>query len=358
MGIRSATRLKEDAAIGIVLSVFFAIGLVFLSVIQQMNTGNEAGMQAFIYGKAASMIRQDAMSIAVVAALVTASIILLFKEFRVVCFDAAFAAAQGWPVQLIDLTMMALVVLTVVIGLQAVGLILIVALLIIPAAAARFWTDQLTTMTLLAAGFGAISGWLGAAISALAPRMPTGAIIVVVAGGLFAVSMLLAPRRGVIATAARFAWLRHKVAYQHLLRALAETEEAQAGDAAICERSLLARRSWHPHTLRRLIRRAIRRGHLGERPDGTLTLTDPGRLAARRCLRNHRLWEMYLIRYADIAPSHVDRDADEVEHVLSERIIRELDAALQTGGVIPPSPHAPAAASSGSASLLPKRVEG
>ncbi len=337
LGLRQYTRLKEDAAIGIVLSVFFGIGVVLLSVIQQMNTGNQAGINTFIYGKAAAMLQRDATMIAATAALVITSALMLFKEFRLVCFDQAFAASRGYPVMLIDTVMMGLVVATTVIGLQAVGLILIIAMLIIPPAAARFWTERLPVMLVLSGLLGGLAGWLGSSISASAPHLPTGAIIVLCAGAMFTISMLCAPQRGLVASIVRRWTLRRRVAYQHLLRAMAEFEERRGLSAAITLEDLRTKRSWTRGEVEQLARRAIRRGTL-ERHADALHLTADGRVHARRMLRNHRLWEMYLIHYADIAPSHVDRDADEVEHVLPEGIIAELQAALQAE-TIPPSPH-------------------
>jgi manganese/zinc/iron transport system permease protein len=128
--------------------------------------------------------------------------------------------------------MMALVVAVTVVGLRAVGLILVVALLVIPAAAARFWTERLWVMTLLAGVLGAVSGYLGAAASALLPRFPAGAVIVLVAGAFFLVSLLLAPARGVVAAGLRHARLRLRVASQHLLRAVYEAEECGRSGSA------------------------------------------------------------------------------------------------------------------------------
>ncbi|MCK6457070.1 MAG: metal ABC transporter permease [Phycisphaerae bacterium] len=338
-GLRSIPRIKEDAAIGIVLSVFFGIGMVLMAFVQQMRTGHEAGLQNFIYGKAASMLERDARLIAASALVVIAGSLLLYKEFRLICFDQPFAGAQGYPVVALDLAMMALVVVTTVVGLQAVGLILVVAMLIVPPAAARFWTDRLFGMTLLAGLFGALSGWLGASLSALLPRLPTGAIIVVCAGAFFVVSMFFAPQRGILAGLWRQAALRRRIAMQHLLRALAEFEELHGRPAPVSGDELRSRRRMSHAALRAVLARAMRRNLVVRDADGRIRLTDDGRVEATRVLRNHRLWEIYLIRYADIAPSHVDRDADEIEHVLSEQIIRELEASLQTLAPIPPSPH-------------------
>ncbi len=214
------TRLPEDAAIGAVLSVFFGVGVVLLSHIQTLATGNQAGLKTFILGQTAAMNRNEAMAIAGLALAALAACVLLFKEFRLLCFDPGFAAGQGWPTVRIDLTLMGLTTLVTVIGLQTVGLILIIALLIVPPAAARFWTEKLWAMLVIAAVLGGISGWLGASLSALVPRLPAGAVIVLVAGALFLFSFLFAPARGVVATAWRQARLRLAYAEQSALTGL------------------------------------------------------------------------------------------------------------------------------------------
>ncbi len=339
LAIRQSSRIREDAAIGIVLSVFFGAGMALMSIVQSTSDGNAAGLNQFIYGKAASMVRGDALLIGIAAIVVVVGTILMFKEFRIVCFDQDFAASMGRSVLSIDLLMMGFVVLTTVIGLQAVGLILIVALLIIPAAAARFWTDDLKVMTIFAGSIGAVSGWLGASFSALLPKMPTGAIIVLTAGALFLFSMVFAFRRGILAGAVRHYRLRRRIALQHLLRAMAEIEERKGGPTEVASNELLTMRSWVMSDLRRLAKRATGSGLITKKSWSELELTKLGRTHAQRVLRNHRLWETYLIEHADIAPSHVDRDADEIEHVLSEELINELELALEAGQDIPPSPH-------------------
>jgi manganese/zinc/iron transport system permease protein len=191
---RSA-RLPEDAAMGAVLSVFFGLGAVLLSFIQTLRTGAEGGLSHFILGQTAAMSVQDAVLIGVVAAGVILAIILLGKEFRIVCFDPEFGAVQGWPIARIDLMLMALVVIVAVIGLQAVGMLLIVALMIVPAAAARQLTDNLWVMVALSALMGGFSAWVGAALSATFPRAPAGGLIVLVAGGVFLLSLLVSAWR-------------------------------------------------------------------------------------------------------------------------------------------------------------------
>lgn len=202
--IRSTTRLKEDAALGIVLSVFFGLGVALMGLVQKMETGSAAGLESFIYGKTASMLASDGWRIALAAGSITALCLLLFKVLAVVCFDPDYARAQGWPVAVLDGLLMGMVVAVTVVGLQAVGLILVVALLVTPAAAARFWSDDLRHMVGLSALIGGLSCVLGALWSALVPDLPAGAMMVLVAALFFVISLLAGRARGVVARAWRY----------------------------------------------------------------------------------------------------------------------------------------------------------
>ncbi|MEM1446675.1 MAG: iron chelate uptake ABC transporter family permease subunit [Planctomycetota bacterium] len=333
------TRLHEDASIGLVLSVFFGAGAVVLSVIQTMRTGNSAGLTHFIYGQTAAMNASDAKLMAGIAAAAALAAALLLKEFSMVCFNDAFAKVDGWPVSVIDLLMMALVVVVTVAGLQAVGLILVVAMLIIPAVAARFWTDRLWLLVVLAALIGGLSGYLGSSTSALLPRKPAGAVIVLVSGGLFLVSMFAAPRRGVVAATLRRLKLRLNIASDHLLEAAYLRGEGRAPEESrVNEEALVLlkqRRAWGP-TLTAAVGTYLRRRGLGRLTRSVFVPTSAGVERGRQVCRNHRLWEQYLISYADIAPSHLDWTVDRVEHVLSDELVAELEATLGDRELVTP----------------------
>jgi manganese/zinc/iron transport system permease protein len=197
------TRIKQDAGIAIVLSTFFGAGVVLQVIIQQRPGSGRAGLDAFIFGRTAGMIAEDVKLIAWLALATVLVVTLLYKEFKLVSFDPQFARGQGWPAAAIDLGMMLLLVVAVVIGLPAVGVLMIAGLLVIPAAAARFWTDRLGVMLILAGGVGLAAGVAGTWISATVERMPAGPTIILVATALFVLSLALAPRRGVLAR-----WLR------------------------------------------------------------------------------------------------------------------------------------------------------
>lgn len=196
--IRQKTRLNEDVAIGTVLSVFYGGGIVILSYIQTLGTGSRAGLDSFLLGQAAAMNQQEAFLIVIASLTVIVATLLFFKELFAVCFDDNFASGSGMPVSAIDLLLMSLMLVIVCIGLKTVGLILIIALLIIPPVSARFWTEKISLMALLSSLFGAFSCFTGTAISAYQPNMPTGSVIVLSAAAIFIVSLLLAPARGII----------------------------------------------------------------------------------------------------------------------------------------------------------------
>lgn len=323
-----APRVHEDAAIGIVLSVFFGAGVVGLSYIQANAGSGSAGLRTFIYGQAAAMSPSDVAMMAGIAGVAFLAAALLLKEFAVVCFNDAFARVQGWPVGLIDGVMLALVVLVTVAGLQSVGLVLVIALLIIPPVSARFWTERLWALVLLAGLIGGLSGYLGSVMSALLPRKPAGAVIVLTSGALFAVSLLVAPSRGVLASGWRRLRLRLRIASDHVLEEAHERGRASLSRAELA--GLWRARGWSRFGAGAVLWWLGRQGLL-ESSDGGVRLTEAGRTRGARVSRNHALWEAYLVRYADVAPSHVDWSVDQVEHVLSEELVRELERDLARG---------------------------
>lgn len=204
------TPLKTDAALGIVLSVFFATGIVLLTVIQTQGGSGSLGLMSFLFGQAAAILRSDLWIMGGIGLAALLLVLAFWKEFKLVSFDADFARTQGFPVTLLEAGLTVMVALAIVVGLQLVGVVLMVALLIAPAAAARQWTNALGSMVLLSAAIGATSGAGGALISASARGLATGPVVVLIATGAVMMSLLIAPERGLIwqALAARRARAR------------------------------------------------------------------------------------------------------------------------------------------------------
>jgi len=349
--IQTHTRLKDDAALGIVLSVYFGLGIALMGMATRMGTGNAAGLSSFIYGKTASMLWADAVLIAATALGAALFCFLFFKEFALLCFDADFGATQGWPVGRLDFLMMSLVVIVTVIGLQAVGIILVVALLIIPAAAARFWTYDLRHMLGLSGIFGALCGMLGSAISALMANLPSGAVIVLTAAMIFIFSLVFGSARGLMRLTFERRQLTRRIQNENLLRDLYEWHESSDHSPATGENGdprdlpavnqIAARRAWSEPHFRRTLKRLTRSGWLRTDNRHRLQFTPRGAAQAREVVRKHRLWEAYLLAHADVAPSVVDLSADRIEHVLDRDLIDHLEALYPNikGSQLPESPH-------------------
>ncbi|MGF1649451.1 MAG: metal ABC transporter permease [Hyphomicrobiaceae bacterium] len=197
-GITRATRLGEDVAIGAVISVFFGFGIVLLTVIQALPFGRQAGLENFLLGSTAGLLTSDLHLIAAASAVVVAAALILRQPLKIVAFDPAFARAIGIDVVWIDRALLLLVMAITVIGLRFVGLVLIVALLIIPAASARFWSNDADRVALISAVLGGVAGYLGVVISLVSPKVPTGPVIVLLAAAMFAVSLVLGTARGLV----------------------------------------------------------------------------------------------------------------------------------------------------------------
>ena len=198
MAIVRTTRVKYDSALGLVLSVFFGLGLVLLTFIQRRPDASQAGLDRFLFGQAASLLERDVVTMAALGATALLVAALLWKEFKLLSFDPDFGATLGFPIRLLDVVLTGLLVVAIVIGLQTVGVVLMSAMVVAPAAAARQWTDRLGVMVGLAAVIGALAGVIGAVVSSAAARMPTGPTIVVAVSGLVLASLLLAPNRGLV----------------------------------------------------------------------------------------------------------------------------------------------------------------
>lgn len=192
------TRLKQDAAMGMVLAAFFAFGMALLGYIQSRADASQAGLKTFIFGQAAAIRSGDVQLMAGVVLAVFLILAVFWKEFQLITFDPEFSLANGYPLRLLDTLLSTLIVVAIVLGLQMAGVILMVGILIAPAVAARQWTSRLWPMVALAGVTGAFSGAGGAILSATGQDLPTGPLIIVVAMGLVFISLAFAPGRGLI----------------------------------------------------------------------------------------------------------------------------------------------------------------
>lgn len=300
------TRLPEDAAIGVVLSVFFGVGVVLMSLAQSLQAGNQAGLASYLVGSTAGMLRSEAQLIAIAAAVAAVLVILLRRRFLMVCFDPEYAAVRGIDVRRTDLLLLGLLLMVTVIGLKVAGLVLIVALTIIPPVTARFWSNRPEPMVLISAAIGALSGYLGAAVSALDKGLPTGSLVVLTAFVVFLFSLLFSPLRGVLAVGLGQLRFRLKVHKRQGLLALSRKEP-------IYDRLTL-----------RVLRRS---GYI--RADAVAT---PAGLEAARAARHEEaLWHLYRRRYPEAAANIEYQGLVPLTELLAPELVTQLEAELAGG---------------------------
>jgi manganese/zinc/iron transport system permease protein len=205
MSIVRLTRIKYDSALGIVLSTFFGFGLVLHTLIQRTGNANQAGLDTFLFGQAATILASDILTIGVLGGVAIVITFVFWKELKLLVFDEGFAASLGFPLRALDILLTCLLVIAIVLGLQAVGAVLMSAMLVAPAVAARQWTNKFSVMMLLAACFGALAGVSGTIISSAASRIPTGPTIVLCGTVVVGFSIAFASNRGLL-----WDWLRQK----------------------------------------------------------------------------------------------------------------------------------------------------
>ncbi|WP_374700056.1 metal ABC transporter permease [Fusibacter sp. 3D3] len=197
-GICRFTRIKYDSAMALVLSVFFGVGLVLMTYIQKIPNANQAGIDKFIFGQASTLLKRDVYFILIVGVVLLALVVLFWKEFKIFSFDPDYAHSLGFSTQKLSMLLSSMIVISVIIGLQTVGVILMSAMLVAPGVAARQWTDRLSVMVVLAGTFGAFSGVVGTLISSSVVKMPTGPAIVLIISVIVVISILMSPKRGLV----------------------------------------------------------------------------------------------------------------------------------------------------------------
>jgi len=217
-GMITKTHLKSDTALGLVLSLFFGFGMLLLTYIQKQPNANQAGLDKYLFGQAATLVEKDVILMASVTGVCLLIMLLFWKEFKILLFDADYTKTLGFNTRFIDVLITFFIVLAIVLGLQTVGVVLMSAMLLAPAAAARQWTNKLSVMIFLAAIIGAFSGVFGTAISASQNNLSTGPVIVLVAAVFVLVSFIFSPSRGILFKQIRFYQNRRDLKLQKTLQ--------------------------------------------------------------------------------------------------------------------------------------------
>jgi manganese/zinc/iron transport system permease protein len=327
-GMVRFSRVKEDSALGIILSVFFGFGIVLLTYIQKLPFGNQSGLDSYLFGQAATLMPEDVRLMAVLGGIVLGAVALFYKELKVLCFDPEFGESVGIATRRVEFVLALLLVVVVVVGLRTVGVVLMVATLVTPAAAARQWTERLGVMLLLAAAIGGTSGAAGALLSASVDRLPTGPVIVLASSSLLLVSLAFAPGRGLLWAHLERRRVTRRVRRENLLKDLYRWGESHGDfETPVPWPFVMGFRGQSGGQLSRLAGHLARLGLL-ERGSSGIRLTSKGFAEAAGVVRKHRLWEVYLTHRLELASDHVHRDAEAMEHALSEEAVADLEARL------------------------------
>lgn len=328
--IRRTTKLKEDAALGMILASFFALGIALLTMIQQSPAGNQSGLDKFLFGQIAAVGMEDIRVMAAVTLLNIGLIFFLYKGFLMMSFDDAFAQSIGIPSRALHYLMMLMLAVTIVMSLKAVGVVLVSAMLVTPAATAFLLTNRLSTMLWLSAVIGMMTGAGGAFFSYLGSHLPTGPLMVLTSGGIFLTAFLFAPGQGLI-----LRWWRHRdragrIQQENLLKAMYHVmEELQFAGEGLSLEEFARHRSQTLDEARHELRSLLKSKAVTQDAKGQMLYFTP--LSYQRAceiVRNHRLWELYLTNEVNYAPDHVHQDAEEIEHILGEETVRKLERRL------------------------------
>ncbi|HWC27433.1 MAG TPA: iron chelate uptake ABC transporter family permease subunit [Solirubrobacteraceae bacterium] len=327
VGIERTSRIRPDAAIGVVLSSFFSLGIVLLTYIASTDNANQAGLERYLFGQAAGLLERDLVVMGALAAVALALVAIGFRALKTTLFDPAFAGALGLPVRALEVAMTALLVVAVIVGLRTVGAILMVAMLVAPAVAARQLAGRLALVIPLAAAIGAAVGVTGALVAARA-QVPTGPVIVLVAVAFVVACVLFAPRRGVLWRARRLARDRRRILVEGVL---VDLETAIHAGPPPTARELALASGRRRRDLRRALRDLDRTGML-ERDGERLYLSESGAAAAHAVLERRELWAAWLEHGQRLAlPDAREPDPTDLRASLGDEYAERLRALAQAG---------------------------
>ena len=330
--VQAKSKLKPDAILALTLSVFFGLGIVLLTKIQHSGNDAQSGLDSFLFGKAASMSIADVKLFSIIAVINIACILIFLRGFSLVSFDESYARSVGFNVKFLKSFLALLTVLTVAIGVQAVGVVLMAALLITPPAGARFLTNSIIRMLMYAGLFGFLSGVIGVFISYSGTGMPTGPWIVVVLSLFTITAIMLGKQRGVIARLKLRKGNHIKINNENILKDIYKI--ADDGQKTIETSALLQQEKYAVSELKAILNRLEKQDYL-DQVRGFIILSDRGRIAAREVIRKHRLWEIYLSKYFQMQEDHVHDDAEGIEHVITPEIEKHLIKLLERPEIDP-----------------------
>lgn len=321
--ITSVSRIKKDASIAVVLSFMFSIGVILLSIIQDSGNSNQSGLADFLFGKAATIVEDDLYVFGFMSLLVITIIPVFYQHFKIALFDPSFAHTIGLKKSHIQILISTLIIISTAIGIQTVGIVLMSALIITPASSAFFWTNNFRNSIFLSGIFAVLSSITGVFISYLSPLMPTGPWIIVSLSSIALFSAFLSPR-GMVTKRLKTIKNKNKMISDNVLkylyrigeknntttkgRTFTEIKNFRSIDTNELKTGLkiLKNKNW-----------VIKAGHYW-------MLSETGTKEAKRIIRVHRLWELYMQKFMLIQSDHVHESAETIEHIMTPELEKEL----------------------------------
>ena len=339
--LKKYTKIKADSAMGLILASFYALGICLLSHLQQAPGGGIANLENYLFGSLVGLSQSDLPAIIACLCLIVLTFILLKKELLVSGFDPSFARSIGLPVDIIQFFLWALLAFCIVSSLQIIGVVLVSALLIIPAATSWLLTHRMSHLLILSAVIGSLSALMGCFFSFLTNHLPAGPTIILCSTFIFLMVLFCSPYRGIIPAWARSRKRAQRIRLENTLKASYQVlEEFGFGQESFTQSHLARRRGKSDGEIEQEVYSMIRQGfatRTAKTPDqpnelpseNVISLTPSGWEVACRMIRNHRLWELYLTNEASYAPDHVHDDAEKIEHIIGEKTVRQLERILE-----------------------------
>jgi len=338
--LKRHTKMKEDSAMGLVLSGFYALGICLITYLQQSPNGGTSGLESYLFGSLVGLSDRDLVPLCFCLSLIIICFILLNKELLLSGFDPSFARSVGLPVDILQFCIWILMAFCIVSSLQVIGVVLVSALLIIPAATAGLLTYRMSQILVFSGILGALSGIVGCFLSFMGERLPAGPVIVLCSTLLFLAVLFFSPARGILPSWFRTRRRGQRIRFENTLKACYQVLESRSFSSQSFPQTALAqRRGKSDAEIEKEIGVLIREGYAtrqefpteqkSELPSETMvSLTPSGWEIASRMIRNHRLWELYLTKEASYAPDHVHDDAEKIEHIIGEKTVRQIERIL------------------------------
>jgi manganese/zinc/iron transport system permease protein len=318
------SKLKADAALAIVMSIFFSVGILLLTYVQHTGSGAQSGLDTFLFGKAAALTEQDMWTFLLVSFLIIAIIFFFYKDFMLYTFDLNYALAIGKPVKLYKIVLTSITVLAIVLGISTVGVILMASLLFTPVATARFWSNKLSSIIPIAALLAVLSSFIGTFLSYSDEHTPTGPSIVLVLAIVALISFVMAPKKGILSKSLNHIRNAQKIQEENILKTMYQLgEQSDDFSKKYSEELIAQKRNFEPKILKKGLDRLISKGYV-EKINHEYVFTIQGRNLGQRVTRLHRLWEMYLSQNLMLSPDHVHDDAEAIEHIITPEIEQKL----------------------------------